>query len=85
MVGNLQEWVADWVPKSPSLCSNTWGAFSDDLQCLVGGAGTTGLPGALIRGGSFFSGDVAAGVFYITAGGSPSEGTGGTWGFRCAR
>jgi hypothetical protein len=62
---------------------NSWGAFSDDLQCIVGAA-TTGPPGALIRGGSWVSGAVAAGVFYVTAGGGPSE-SAGTFGFRCAR
>jgi hypothetical protein len=93
MVGNLQEWVADWVPRAtpappaPLGCAptpgyNSWGAFSDDLQCLVGAA-TTGEPGALIRGGSFISG-AAAGVFYVTAGGGPTE-PAGTWGFRSAR
>lgn len=90
MVGNLQEWVADWVPRAtaPGSCApvpgyNSWGAFSDDLQCLIGAA-TNGEPGALVRGGSFFSGAVPAGVFYVTAGGGPTEGA-GTVGFRCAR
>jgi hypothetical protein len=93
MVGNLQEWVADWVPRptpswgsfgcAPTPGYNNWGAFSDDLQCLVGAA-TTGPPGALVRGGSFFSGAAPAGVFYVTAGGGPDEWA-ATAGFRCAR
>jgi hypothetical protein len=86
MVGNLQEYVAEWVPRSPAGCSlipnNNWGAFSDDFACLVGAA-TTGPPGAIIRGGSFISG-AYAGVFAVVAGAGPEE-PGLTWGFRCAR
>jgi hypothetical protein len=90
MVGNLQEWVADWVPRAVAVAScapvpgyNSWGSFSDDLQCLVGAA-TAGPPGVLVRGGSFFSGPVPAGVFYVVAGGGPQESS-PTGGFRCTR
>src|SRR5262249_56916908 len=50
MVGNLEEWVADWVPQTTAC-----GRWSDrssptgDTQCLAG-AGTTGDPHALLRG-----------------------------------
>ena len=42
MVGNLDEWVADWVPRSDDPCPGLWGAFSNDAQCL-GGASTIPL------------------------------------------
>lgn len=54
MVGNLEEWVADWVPLSAQ-CSG-WGGFSNDRMCLSGASTAPGGPGALIRGGSFVDG-----------------------------
>jgi formylglycine-generating enzyme required for sulfatase activity len=80
MVGNLWEWVADWVPRTPACGS--WGSFSDDLQCLAGAA-TTGAPGALIRGGDFFLGS-SAGVFAVDGDDTPSN-AGSSFGFRAAR
>jgi hypothetical protein len=53
MVGNVWEWVEDWVPRSTGCGS--WSVASSptgDLQC-VAGAATTGEPGALLRGASF--------------------------------
>jgi len=50
MVGNLQEWVADWVPAATT-CPG-WGGFSNDSMCLAGAA-TTGGPAALLRGSNF--------------------------------
>jgi hypothetical protein len=53
MVGNLWEWVADWVPRSAT-CGR-WSANvspTDDSQCLAG-TDETGGPGALLRGGDF--------------------------------
>jgi formylglycine-generating enzyme required for sulfatase activity len=52
MVGNVYEWVADWVPRSTACGS--WSGSSDS-QCLAGAA-TSGEPGALFRGGGFLSG-----------------------------
>ena len=80
MVGNLWEWVAEWVPRSTACGS--WGLFSDDFQCLAG-AQITGAPGALIRGGDFVSGTVA-GVFAVSGGSSPSFAN-DFIGFRAAR
>jgi hypothetical protein len=70
MVGNLGEWVADWVPRSDGTCPG-WGAFSGDLMCISGAAITAGGPGALIRGGNFISGAVA-GVFAVDGAFAPS-------------
>jgi formylglycine-generating enzyme required for sulfatase activity len=81
MVGNAWELVADWVPRSTTCGS--WGAFSDDVQCLAGAA-TTGAPGALIRGGSWHF-RTGAGVFAVDGGDLDlSEGFPDI-GFRCAR
>ena len=51
MVGNLAEWVADWVPLSTA-CPG-WASFSDDQMCLAGASSSSQAPGALIRGGAF--------------------------------
>lgn len=84
MVGNLYEWVADWVPRS-STCG-TWSAGispTDDEQCL-GGAAVTGEPGALMRGGAFGGLERQAGPFTVNAGSGPSAAFINI-GFRCAR
>jgi hypothetical protein len=84
MVGNMAEWVADWVPASTTCGS--WGSLSNDTQCLAG-ADTSGGPGALIRGG----GSLPAPAFYGTAGvfsvdGSNDPGNDDLFvGFRAAR
>lgn len=81
MVGNLWEWVADWVPRA-STCGN-WGAgFGSDLGCMDGAAGDD-LPGALRRGGHFGDG-TSAGVFAVYGLDQPSDSHDGI-GFRCGR
>jgi formylglycine-generating enzyme required for sulfatase activity len=79
MVGNLYEWVADWVPRSTD-CPG-WGGFSNDVMCLAG-ADTTAGPGALLRGGFAFGS--AAGPLAVVGGDGPSDAHGGI-GFRCTR
>lgn len=79
MVGNVDEWVADWVPRSTACGS--WSG-SSDFQCLAGAA-TTGEPGALVRGGAFVNGPLA-GPFTVDGFISPSDSSLG-FGFRCAR
>ena len=81
MVGNLDEWVAEWVPLSTA-CS-TWGGLSDDLMCLFG-ASTTGVgPGALLRGGDFRN-RTAAGPLAVVGSGGPFNSR-PFIGFRCTR
>jgi hypothetical protein len=80
MVGNLWEWVADWVPLS--LGCPGWGGFSDDLMCLAG-ASTSAGPGALLRGGNFAIGSIA-GVFAVNGNNTPSN-SNNNIGFRAAR
>lgn len=82
-MGNLHEWVADWVPRSTAC--GTWSAGvspTGDDQCLAGAA-TTGEPGALLRGGLFFRGSIA-GPLAVSGFFGPSNAL-GSIGFRCAR
>ena len=83
MVGNLGEFVADWVPRSTGC--GTWPVSvspTGDLQCLAGAA-TTGEPAALRRGGGFARG-TDAGPLIVLGDGGPSFQQDGV-GFRCAR
>jgi hypothetical protein len=81
MVGNLWEWVADWVPRA-SGCG-TWAAgFGSDLSCMDGAAGSD-VPGALFRGGDFLNG-TGAGVFAVAGSSAPSN-SNNNIGFRAAR
>jgi len=81
MVGNLFEWVADWVPLSTA-CPG-WGGFSNDFMCLSGASTTGNGPGALLRGGHFDLGPVAG---PLTVDGSfPPSASSFYVGFRCAR
>jgi formylglycine-generating enzyme required for sulfatase activity len=81
MVGNLDEWVAEWVPLSTA-CSN-WGGLSDDLMCLFGASTADGTPGALLRGGDFRN-HTSAGPLAVVASGGPFSPR-PFIGFRCAR
>ena len=92
MVGNVSEWVADWADRNntgPISNCTDWtsqtGIAGGDFSCFGGdGSGAFNhIPGALIRGGNWFSG-ASAGVFAVLANGNPSNGS-FTAGFRCAR
>jgi hypothetical protein len=83
MVGNLSEWVADWMPRS-TVCG-AWSpdvSLMGDFQCLAGAA-TTGEPGALLRGGGFLNGS-DAGPLTVLGFLEPSAWD-SVFGFRCAR
>lgn len=84
MVGNLREWVDDWVPLSTG-CGHWPSTIStDDLQCLSGASpGANDEPGALVRGGGYLDG-AAAGLFAIDARNGPSTAA-VDLGFRCVR
>lgn len=85
MVGNLAEWVADWVPQATA-CP-TWGNFSDDVMCLAGASTVAPGPGALVRGGAYSSttfGGAGAGPLTVVAQFSPAI-SAPFIGFRCAR
>jgi formylglycine-generating enzyme required for sulfatase activity len=88
MVGNLWEWVAEWVPRSTAC--GAWSAgvsATGDDQCLAGAA-TTGEPGALLRGGDFgiFGFGPDAGPLAIFGFVEPSVAPFSVaFGFRCAR
>jgi hypothetical protein len=83
MVGNLYEWVADWVPRSTAC--GTWSpgvSPTGDFDCLAGAA-TTGEPGALVRGDNY---NVGAGAGPLAVRGDfPPSTAFGNVGFRCAR
>ena len=81
MIGNLDEWVAEWVPLSTA-CS-TWGGFSDDFMCLFGASTAAAGPGALLRGGDFRSRTSAGPLAVIGSGGPFNSRT--FIGFRCVR
>jgi formylglycine-generating enzyme required for sulfatase activity len=81
MVGNLDEWVAEWVPLSTT-CSN-WGGLSDDLMCLFGASTSDFGPGALLRGGDFRN-RTSAGPLAVVGSGGPFSSR-PFIGFRCAR
>ena len=85
MVGNLFEWVADWVPRSTG--GGAWSpgvSATGDAQGLVG-AYERGAPGAVLRGGDFvYAGGTSAGPLSVTGAVEPSSALNEV-GFRCAR
>jgi hypothetical protein len=83
MVGNVREWMGDWVPRSSAKCLG-WGAFSDDFMCLAGADDSSaGGPGVIMRGGSFGIG-AGAGVFAVSGDDLPTDSL-MVLGFRAAR
>ena len=94
MVGNLWEWVADWIqgdsnPFAPQTGGTTNATYGNDLMSGTNPAQTQGdgqnFPAAVERGGSFGYGNgTAAGVFALSAAQAPSA-TFSDLGFRCGR
>lgn len=80
MIGNLEEWVGDWLPAS-AFCPG-WAGFSDDQMCLAGASTTRNYPGALVRGG-WFASRAEAGPLAVTE--FPPLHSAIFVGFRCAR
>ena len=81
MVGNVTEWVADWIVPAIN-CSTPIFPATEDLNCMGGPVKTEG-PAALQRGGHFSAG-TEAGVFNIEGDNLPTD-IAGTRGFRCRR
>lgn len=82
MVGNMAEWVADWV-QVPTACPG-WASFSNDEMCLAGAGDASPSPAAPVRGGAWASlGGPRAGPFAIHP--FPPFRESNFIGFRCAR
>ena len=97
MVGNVNEWVADWGDLATGVTNWTTAAgLPGGEESFFGGPGggcfgtpdDCSVPGALMRGGNFegFGGSTYAGVFAVSAMADPtySDSTYNV-GFRCAR
>ena len=92
MVGNMQEWVADWAERNNGGCADpgVYGFPGSDAICFRGHEEIPSqnfypppVPGPLTRGGEFQDG-IYAGVFAVDTSFYPSEGI-NIIGFRCAR
>jgi len=84
MVGNVWEWVADWVPPATGCTTALFG--TSDVNCMTIDptlSPTPNGPAALFRGGSFFEG-AGSGVFAVGGNRQPSFSFSNI-GFRCGR
>ena len=88
MVGNLYEWVADWIQDNDDVdgTASSSAVFGNDESFGIDEAFPegNGFPGALRRGGGFNNG-VGAGVFALDASGGPALSFFNDIGFRCTR
>ena len=88
MVGNVLEWVADWVPGSGAETiavanANFGGDRITAKNAFNQGTGAN-MPAAILRGGSQFTPTAEAGVFFYAADSSPAIQSPNV-GFRCAK
>ncbi len=90
MVGNLHEWIADWIQDNTDSDLGTTSPALYGMDAIVGideafsPLSDNRFPSALFRGGGFFDVGPGAGVFALFAGDPPSASFGDS-GFRCAR
>ena len=85
MIGNLWEYVGDWVPVTET-CDHWPAGYGSDMTCLgYTGSATASFPGALIRGGGFtVSLGSDSGPFALSGNVQPTNASNNT-GFRGAR
>lgn len=87
MVGNVFEWVADWVPgQGPGAPKANNAQYGSDIVSGINAARTpadTALPAAIFRGGRFAGGN-NPGVFAMWGDYAPSYSS-SDLGFRCAK
>lgn len=101
MVGNLWEWVGDWM-QGNGTAGNNWAPSSNGGTAGTGygsdymigtnpaqwqGTNSTNMPAAIVRGGSgFVGGDLGAGAgVFALRAYGAPSRSGGDMGFRCAR
>lgn len=89
MVGNVSEWVADWIAGSGGGTSGTQGpTWGDDRYDGVREAqfqdSDSHMPAAMVRGGDNNDG-TGAGIFVLDATTAPSNDGNSNRGFRCAK
>jgi len=87
MIGNLWEWVADWVPGIGALSAPSNELYAHDTIASTTAAGSQGsglnFPAAIYRGANGRDW-IASGVFAYAAARAPSD-SADDIGFRCAR
>ncbi len=85
MAGNLNEWIADWIPGDGASSGTTFlpDPFGGDIVVNVNTASltTTGMPAGVYRGGGY-GGEASAGIFAFFAARSPDF-SNVVIGFRC--
>ncbi|HHS83834.1 MAG TPA: hypothetical protein ENK38_02780 [Gammaproteobacteria bacterium] len=84
MVGNVHEWVADWVPGGGTFATNltTTATYGSDAVHAYN-MGTNNFPAAVYRGGAY-SATTGAGVFAYYSSQAPDAAFANI-GFRCAK